>query len=394
MRPTILLYGATGFSGKLIARELANQLARCDLILGGRDEERVSELAEELEVDYRVLDLTSREDVRDGLRDIKVVLNAAGPFAWTADRLAKVAIEVECSYVDINGEPDVYRRLDDLARHASQRNCTLICGAGFWAAASNILLQKAVEELRQQTPALSEIGAVRIGMSSIEWCSRGSVQTVWRSLREQVLVMRKGVPMDSAGVAMPARLMPWHEPVGKLEHRFDFREPGQVQPDMRVASAVSLVDTLAASFTLAQNDLVADSLASYVEMDGTRRFLYQAGAWMAPIAAIPGFRTLVQQPVEMLGEGPSAKDREESPHHIVLEIEDTYRNPLLKWRWKTPNVYQFTAQLAAEVALRVGAGGIPAGWFTPSRALGGLDFGDAANPAEGVLRGTLLDRGM
>src|SRR4051794_12941115 len=102
MTYNILLYGATGFSGGLIASEMKcwNEESPGDyrMILAGRDAAHLKSLAHENEMDFRVFGLDDRKDVRKGLRDIDVVINAAGPFAWTAERLAKVALETECHY--------------------------------------------------------------------------------------------------------------------------------------------------------------------------------------------------------------------------------------------------------------------------------------------------------
>jgi len=58
-------------------------------------------------MDYRVFGLDDSGEVVQRLAGVDVVLNAAGPFAFTAERLAGAAIRARCHYVDINGEIDV-----------------------------------------------------------------------------------------------------------------------------------------------------------------------------------------------------------------------------------------------------------------------------------------------
>ena len=126
MSHTILLYGATGFSGPLVAAAAARRWstpgATCRLVLGAREGAELEQLARRHGVDYRAFGLDDRSRVLRALRGVKVLVNAAGPFAWTGERLAKAAIEAGCHYVDINGEVDVYKRLDDLGRFAGQRD--------------------------------------------------------------------------------------------------------------------------------------------------------------------------------------------------------------------------------------------------------------------------------
>lgn len=404
---TVLLYGATGYTGRLIAEELQSRNgASCRLILAGRDGACVEAIAGELDVEYRVFGLDHREDVKRGLGDVDVVINSAGPFAWTAERLAKVALEVECHYVDINGEADVYRKLDDLDIFAKQRNVALVGGAGFWAAASDVLLDHALTHLKEpQFDYLSEdqqstypiggpdsvkvrqLGAVQIAMSRIKTFSRASAETVWRSLREQVVVVREGDVDDRKG-GTRKEMVVWHEPVGKIERTFDFSKPAG-KADRRIASVTSLVDTLTARLTVARHTFRASSIESYVEMDRTGRALYKAASVAVPVTAIPAFSVLVHQSLRAvnLSPGPTRDERARERHLILLEIEDRFHTRILDWRWDTPNVYQFTAQLVAAVAEQVASGAF-AGWRTPGDVLAPLKLLSQA-PA-GPVRGCEL----
>lgn len=389
MSCNILLYGATGYSGRLIASEMNlwndEVPGAYNMILAGRDAARLETLADEHEMDHRVFALDDRKDVQRGLRDVAVVINAAGPFAWTAERLAKVALEVGCHYVDINGEADVYKKLDDLDVHATQRDLAMVCGAGFWAAASDLLLDSALARL----PKGSEIGAVRIAMSRIMTFTRGSAETVWRSLREQVTVVRRGQVKDAGG-RTKEELVLWHEPVGKLERTFDFRGPGERKADLRIASAASLVDTLTARLTVSRKKLTVRSIESYVETGLARRIGYQLGSLLAPVAAVPAVRAFMRQPLALLSEGPTKEERENEKHIVLLDIEDPFRTRIIDWRWETPNVYQFTAQLVVAVATQVAEGEFE-GWLTPAEVLGPLDLALTGDP--GPLRGChLYDR--
>ena len=161
--------------------------------------------------------------------------------------------------------------------------------------------------------------------------SRGSAATVWRSLREQVTVVR-GVRADDG----QNRLVLWHEPVGKLERVFDFSHSTSRQRDRRIASAASLIDTLTARLTAARRKVFPASIELYVEMGLVRRAAYQLGASMVPIAALPIVSAWVQQSLGVLSEGPTKDERDHDGHIIVLEIEDFYSTRIIDWRWETP----------------------------------------------------------
>ena len=394
MRRTILLYGATGFTGRLIAAEGEKQLAGAQggdrMILAGRDGKRVSEVAARHGMAYRVFGLDDRDDIVHGLRDVDVVINAAGPFAWTAERLVKAALEADCHYVDINGEVDVYRRLDDLGRYAAQRKLAIVCSAGHTAAASDLLLDAALRKLSNEGvvgPKQQLLGSVRIAMSRIVSFTRGSAETVARSMREEVTVVRR---RTTAGPGGPdEELALWHEPVGKLERTFDFRDRDDptAKPDLRIASAANLVDTLTARLTIPRHQLSVRTIESYVETNAAGRIAYQLGALLAPMSSLPWVRSLTQLQIGMLPEGPSKDELEAEGHLIVLEIEDAFRKRILDWRWQTPNVYQLTAQLVVAVAETLAARG-GAGWLTPAELLPPLEL--AGEPTQGAFAGCKL----
>jgi short subunit dehydrogenase-like uncharacterized protein len=385
MGDTILLYGATGFSGRLIAAEAeragmgSGGGSGLRMVLGGRDGGRLRRLARTHEMEYRPFSLDDRGDVRRELRDVDVVINAAGPFAWTADRLVKGALDEGCHYVDINGEADVYRKLDDLGRHAAQRGLIMVCSAGHTAAASDLLLEAALDELHPGHLQFGrELGAVRIAMSRVMSLSAGSAETVWRSLREQVTVVQMAEFEADGGVVREPRL--WHEPVGRLERTFDFRAPDGARRDLRIASAANLVDTLTARRTVARKRFSAKRIESYVEAGTVARMGYQLGSLLAPLAAIPVVRALARQQIDLLSMDLTEEELRER-QIVLLEIEDPARTTVIDWWWETPNAYQFTAQVVVAIAGKIAAGGAP-GWLTPGDVLQ-----PRRDPATGQLAG-------
>jgi hypothetical protein len=411
MSTTILLYGATGYSGRLIAAEgeraasyASDGKTDYSMVLAGRDGTALAQLGRDHGMEYRVFRLEDRTAVTRGLRDIDVVINAAGPFALTAKHLARGALVAGCHYVDINGEVDVYKKLDDLGRHAAQRHLAMVCSAGHTAAASDLLLYTALNQLRSVSKmsagdigeAAIELGAVRIALSRIMSLSRGSTDTLLRSLREQVTVVRMGEVDDGYGGVKRAPVL-WHEPIGKLERTFKFCDGGDGNGEgtrkkrpVRIASAANLVDTLTARLTVARRNFSAHRIESYVEVGTVGRIGYQLGALLAPLAAIPAVRDLARVQIDALPDGPAPQDRKVETLTLVLEIEDLFQGTIIDWRWHTLNPYDFTAQVVVEVAKRVAASQLT-GWLTSSEVL--LPKKEDLTSADGYLRGCRLDDG-
>ena len=82
MTRTVLVYGATGFSGRAVAAALCD--AGHDVVVAGRDAGKVMALARSLNVPGRVFGRNDPAALAEALAGCKVVLHAAGPYAVTA----------------------------------------------------------------------------------------------------------------------------------------------------------------------------------------------------------------------------------------------------------------------------------------------------------------------
>ena len=101
-----LLYGANGYTGSLIA-EHAGEFGLTP-ILAGRSEDKIRPLAERLGYEYRIFDLSETEKLEQALREVSVVLHAAGPFKFTASSMIKACLRTGTHYLDITGEIPVF----------------------------------------------------------------------------------------------------------------------------------------------------------------------------------------------------------------------------------------------------------------------------------------------
>jgi short subunit dehydrogenase-like uncharacterized protein len=391
MGNNILLYGATGYSGRLIAAEAKRRklgkhdATDCRMILAARDAPALQDVAATNGMDYRVFGLDDTSEIVRRLAGVDVVLNAAGPFAFTAERLAGAAIRARCHYLDINGEIDVYRKLDDLAQKASNQHIALISGAGAWSGMSDALLSMALEKKLKR---VKRLGAIRIALSQILDFSRGSAASATRMLREQVLVVRARVapppdevPGEEAAAASERekilRKMAYvHEPIGKIERIFDFgplpkNHDRLARGGRNIASAANMIDTLSARHAAAHRNVVAGAIETYVQTGPIGRFAYLFVGMTSSILTCPYARGLTQAQMKLLPEGPTAEERQAGRHVVVLEIEDEFHTRVIDWCFQTPDVYQLTAQIAVAAARNMARSGFTErGWLTPAEGLG------------------------
>jgi short subunit dehydrogenase-like uncharacterized protein len=389
MTYNVLIYGANGHSGRMITESaIAARLEGVRLILAGRSGKRLADLVDDLahgsclrdlhldhrphEVERRAFELGDRAEVIRQLVGIDLVVNTAGPFALTAQRLAKCCLEVGSSYVDINGEIDVYMKLDDLARQAGAQRVALVSSAGHTAGASCLMLDYALEELRRR--GVTEIGAIRIAMSSTRELSGGSVATGLRLMREQVLTVRRGEALRQSGASRDA-LVKWHEPAGRLERTFDFgdleRRERRERGVRRVASAANMVDTLVALTRVERGrPRWSDSLTSiesYLEMDFATRTAYQVGSAFSSLMASPLIAFEARMLASLIStDRPSARPGKQA---VVLEIDDPFHQRIMDLRLTVKSGYAFTAQLVVELIRAFADRKWSPGWKTPAEIL-------------------------
>src|SRR5688572_7891480 len=117
----IAVYGATGYTGRIVAAELAE--AKADFVLAGRSREKLEALASELGGDpqIRVASLEDSE-LRSALTDCSAVINCAGPFLQHGEPVVRAAVETGTHYLDTTGEQPfmrmVFERYGPLAEGA------------------------------------------------------------------------------------------------------------------------------------------------------------------------------------------------------------------------------------------------------------------------------------
>lgn len=115
-KPPVVVYGASGYTGKLIIERLV--AAGIPFIAAGRDKKRLNEAVENLPnarqaeaeiaaVEHDVLALAA---LFDGTR---VVANVVGPFGQLGRKVADAAFASRCHYIDTTGETDWIRTLRD-----------------------------------------------------------------------------------------------------------------------------------------------------------------------------------------------------------------------------------------------------------------------------------------
>lgn len=144
-----MIYGANGYTGELIARKAVEDGHRP--YLAGRDQAKVRPLAEELNLPWRVFDLSKPEAVIAGLEDMSLVLHCAGPFSATSAPMVDACIANSTHYLDITGEIAVFEAIQARDKEAQRANCVLLPGVGFDVVPSDCLAATLAQSLPDAT---------------------------------------------------------------------------------------------------------------------------------------------------------------------------------------------------------------------------------------------------
>jgi short subunit dehydrogenase-like uncharacterized protein len=126
---SFLLYGANGYTGRLIARIAAQY--HLQPILAGRSREPLEQMAKEFNLPFRVIKLEDETDLMAALKEVKLVLHAAGPFEFTAKQMADACLKTRAHYLDINGDIAVFEMLKKYDAAAANAGVMMMPGVGF-----------------------------------------------------------------------------------------------------------------------------------------------------------------------------------------------------------------------------------------------------------------------
>lgn len=342
MRDGLLIYGATGYTGGLIAREAVGR-GLCPA-LGGRHPGRLARLAHELGgLRTRVAELGDRGALAEALRDVAVVLNAAGPFSVTAQPLVEACLAAGVHYLDVTGEVDVLAALEARDGEARARGVMLLPGVGFDVVPSDCL----AAHVAARAPGATWLA---LGVRGLVFVSRGSYRTLVTQAGRGVRVRRAGRLVRSAP--------------GALRRSFDF---GDADGALRPALAVSWGDLVSAWHTTG----IPDVEVYFESTPGVTALLGVERAFGGLLRSRT-LRALVGAHAELLPEGPGEEARLAREAVLVAEAGDA-RGPVAAARLTTPEAYTFTGRLASEIAARVLEGRRAPGFQTPA-GLFGPDF--------------------
>jgi short subunit dehydrogenase-like uncharacterized protein len=184
-----LLYGAYGYTGRLIAQQAKDRGHHP--VLAGRSAEKLVPLAEKLDLDYIVFDLKDEENILRIIKEFDLVFHAAGPYKYTSSPMLKACLKGKTNYLDITGEIPVLEQNFKYDAQAKENDLVIISGVGFDVVPTDCLAKYVSDKISNPT-------SLEIGINSTSDLSPGTIKTMLEYSDTGQLVRRDGklIPLE------------------------------------------------------------------------------------------------------------------------------------------------------------------------------------------------------
>lgn len=169
----VVVYGASGYTGKLTAWKLAER--GIPFIAAGRNAERLEaelgKLAELKGHDYRCVAVdNTRESLAELFRGRQVVINVVGPFMQLGIPVVEACLEAGCHYFDTTGEADWMFLLKRQYGERFAARGLVLCPANSYMWTEGLL----AAEIALETPGIDSLDLVYLADSGVSVASTKS----------------------------------------------------------------------------------------------------------------------------------------------------------------------------------------------------------------------------
>lgn len=335
-----LLYGAYGFTGRLIVEEAVNRGHKP--VLAGRHEAKTKAVAEAFGLDHINVDLSDTDRLNQIVADFDLVLHAAGPFIHTSEPMIQACLAGKTHYLDITGEIPVFETTFSYDTHAREQGIALISGVGFDIVPTDCMAKYVSEHLPNATELAMAIGGISVA-------SAGTTKT-----------MLELTPTMSTGSMIRRNGRYVHIPIGEGKRDIQFSN-GQT----RTVVPVPWGDLATAERATGIPNVIVSMAIS----------LPRGTTTLAPLTsrllAFGPLRSLAKKVVDLTVKGPVEKMRRTARSYVWACAQDAEGNQKEAWL-ETIEAYQLTA-VASLLAVEKTLAQQPNGSLSPSMAFG-ADF--------------------
>jgi short subunit dehydrogenase-like uncharacterized protein len=375
----VVIYGATGFTGRLVAEYLGSLDGDLRWAMAARNSGKLRQVATELglgDVPQITADSSDPTSLEALVKRTRVVITTVGPYALHGTPLIEACAKHGTHYCDLTGEPqwmaEIYERISALAHESGAR---LVHCCGFDSIPSDLSVMVAQQTMEARHGCTAKVVSGRMGRAKGGF-SGGTAASLMLAVEQASRDARVRRLLKDPYALYPADIPPGEDEPDQTDVRWDDRFDAWTAPFV-MASINSKV--VRRSNALAQLPYGADFRYDEAQLCKSRaQALLTAGGlgFGMVAAALAPTRALLKKVLPDPGEGPNETLRENGFFEFFAHAEhpeDSAKDIRIRVFGKRDPGYGATSRMLAEAGLclafdRLTVGG---GIWTPASALGG-----------------------
>ena len=335
MKKKWMIYGANGYTGKLIAEQAKAQ--GLQPTLAGRNRETIEAMAADTGFDCLVFDLEDTAAVNHAVAGFSIVLHCAGPFSATSQPMIEACLKNNCHYLDITGEISVFanaERQSDEARHA---DIVLMPGVGFDVVPTDCLAATLVRALPAATSLI-------LAFEATGRMSPGTAKTSIEGLAGGGCVRQDGklkwVPLA------------WKTREIQFEHA------------KRLAVTIPWGDVFTAYISTGVPDIEV-----YMSAPPSAIMRMKRLRMVKPLLSMQWVQNMMKRRIERSVTGPEAGERQKTEMHLWGEVSSSDGRSVSA-TMTTPDGYDVTVSASLGIVDYLLKNDVEGGFYTPSLLMG------------------------
>lgn len=137
----IVVFGASGYTGQFVVKELAVYHSEINWCVAGRSRQKLTSVLKEIEVDINksldkidiiTADTSDETSLEEMCKSTSVVINCVGPFRFFGEQVVKQCVKAGTHHVDVSGEPQFLETMQlKYFDEAKEKNVYIVGSCGF-----------------------------------------------------------------------------------------------------------------------------------------------------------------------------------------------------------------------------------------------------------------------
>lgn len=367
----VIVFGATGFTGRLAAIRLASETG-ITFAIAGRNKSKLDEVAKLCAVKPAIIvaDAGNAESVRAMVSQGRVIANFAGPFALYGEAVIAACVELGRSYCDITGEsPFIAEMIERYQAKALETGACLIPMSGFDSVPSDMLAFLALTEGERHGWRLTKLTHYcQIG-GGFNGGTLETALTLGEQKKTNILQNLNSLIPDKDWVRAPRTVLaPTYEPLLKRWSSLFFMHFVNASVVRRSIFLRDPENKNLGKIDYSERMLFPDGTAGKLQAFAMTSVLGLLGAMTGNALG----RAFLRKIGPSAGEGPSEKSRLEGFYKgTLIGRDDEQARLMVKMKFKGDPGNEFTCMSAIATAVLLAQGkATMTGFTTPSTALG------------------------